>query len=222
MPVYNEKGSLAAVLERVLALPLDKEVIVVDDGSTDGTAEFLKGAFEGRPGLRILYQTPNQGKGAALAAGFAAATGFAVAVQDADLELDPADLPAVAAPVLDGRAAACYGSRFLQGRGRAAPASYWANRLLTSLTNLLHGSSLTDMETCYKCVRLDVLRSLKLAARRFDIEPEVTAKLLRHGHGIMEVPVRYQPRSKSEGKKIGWRDGLSALKAVVKHRFAPL
>lgn len=222
IPVYNERETLRAVLSRVAALPLDKEVLVVDDGSTDGSRAILEEEAAGRSGIRVLYQEPNQGKGAALRRGFREARGEVIIVQDADLELDPEDIPKVVAPVLDGRALVVYGSRFLGSPARPAQLSYWANRFLTGLTNLLYGGLVTDMETCYKCCHASVLKRFAIESDRFDFEPEITAKLLRLGYRIQEVPILYRPRSEKEGKKIGWRDGLRAIYTLVKYRLVPL
>jgi glycosyltransferase involved in cell wall biosynthesis len=171
--------------------------------------------------VRVIFQTPNQGKGAALRRGFREAAGEAVIVQDADAELDPGDIPRVAAPVLSGRVAVAYGSRFLGGRGGARGISFLANRILTALTNLLYGSALTDMETCSKCCRADVLRRFSIDSDRYNVEPEMTAKLRRLGYAIEEVPVAYRPRTVSQGKKIGWRDGIEAVWTLVKYRCLP-
>lgn len=218
IPCYNERGTIAAVLERVLALPLDKEVLVVDDGSKDGSSEVLAG-FSGRPGLRVLTQSPNQGKGAALRRGFGEARGEVVVVQDADLELDPEDLVRVVEPVAAGQAEVSYGTRFAAGAPKHLTLSYAANRFLTTLTNVLFGSSITDMETCFKCFKAPVLKRFVIESDRFDFEPEITAKVLRLGYRIHEVPIVYRPRTHAQGKKIGWRDGLKAISVLLRYRF---
>jgi glycosyltransferase involved in cell wall biosynthesis len=221
VPVYNEAGTVAQVIERLLTieLPVAREILVVNDGSTDRTREVLDG-FPARPGLlRIVHAAKNGGKGSAIRRGFDEARGSIVAIQDADLELDPAQLAELIAPILEGHARVVYGSRFLAGRPRAPWMTIAANRFLTAVTNALYGSRLTDMETCYKVMRTDVARGLGVTANRFDIEPEITARLLRQGHRIVERPVRFEPRGRSQGKKIGWRDGVRALVVLASNRF---
>ncbi len=222
IPVYNERDTVKEVVERVCRLPIEKEVLVVDDGSRDGSGEILKNEVSKLPDVRVIFQQPNQGKGAALRRGFREAMGDVIIVQDADLELDPREILKVTAPVLDGEADVVYGSRFLGGWARPASAAYWANRILTALTNVLYGAVVTDMETCYKCCRAEVLSRFRIESDRFDFEPEITAKLLRLGYKIREVPVHYNPRSVAGGKKIGWRDGLKAIAVLFKYRFMTL
>jgi len=221
--VFNEAATVAAVVDRLLTieLPAPREIIVVNDGSRDATRSVLD-AIAGAepPGLTVVHAEENRGKGHAIRLGFKAARGTIVAIQDADLELDPAQLADLVAPLLQGEAVAVYGSRFLAGTPDAPPLTLAANRVLTALTNTLYGASLTDMETCYKIMRTDVARALDLHADRFDIEPEITAKLLLAGHAIVERPVRFSPRSRAAGKKIGWRDGFKAIAVLVKHRFS--
>ncbi|RPJ70823.1 MAG: glycosyltransferase family 2 protein [Acidobacteria bacterium] len=221
VPVFNEAGTLAAVLDRLrcIALPIDREIIVVNDGSTDGTGDILSG-LGNVSGLTVLHADRNRGKGHAIRLGLKGAAGTIVAIQDADLELDPAQIAMLVQPILDGEAAVVYGSRFLGGRPNAPWRTIAANRFLTTLTNILYGASITDMETCYKVMRTDVARSLGLESNRFDIEPEITAKLLRRGHEIVERPVRFDPRSRAAGKKIGWRDGVEAVRTLVRIRVA--
>jgi len=212
---------VAAVIERLLSidLPLPREIIIVNDGSTDGTRAVLE-ALPSRPDvLRVIHAPRNGGKGRAIRIGFAAAQGTILAIQDADLELDPAQLAVLVAPILEGRTRVVYGSRFLAGTPDAPVHTIVANRFLTGLTNLLYGARITDMETCYKLMETPIAQSLDLQANRFDIEPEITAKLLRAGHHIHEVPVRFEPRSRAQGKKIGWRDGVKAIDVLLRHRF---
>jgi len=222
VPVYNEVRTVLAVIERLQAidLPLAREILIVNDGSTDGTREVLESGGRGTGnGIRVIHVSPNAGKGAAIRRGFNDARGTIVAIQDADLELDPQQLSALVTPILRGEARVVYGSRFLVGRPAAPWLTIAANRALTATTNLLFGSSITDMETCYKIMRADVARSLQLDANRFDIEPQITARLLRAGHRIYELPVKFEPRSRAQGKKIGWRDGVRAIEVLVKERF---
>jgi glycosyltransferase involved in cell wall biosynthesis len=222
VPVYNEVRTVGAVVDRLLsiALPAAREILVVNDGSTDGTREALD-QLTPHPGvLRVLHAPINGGKGSAIRIGFANARGSVFAIQDADLELDPAQLASLVQPILDGRSRIVYGSRFMAGRPAAPWLSIVANRTLTAVTNLLYGARITDMETCYKVMTAEVARGLSLQANRFDIEPEITAKLLRAGHTILELPVTFEPRSRAQGKKIGWRDGVQAIRVLVRHRFS--
>ena len=219
VPVFNEAGTVASVIDRLLTIEFSapREIIVVNDGSTDGTRAALDNLPE-NPILHIVHADRNHGKGHAVRLGFVRARGTVIAIQDADLELDPAQLPDLVGPVLRGEAEAIYGSRFLQPT--TAPFMTIAgNKALTMLTNLLFGSSLTDMETCYKVMRGDIARSLALSANRFDIEPEITARLLLGGHRIVERPVRFDARSRMAGKKMRWRDGWMALRVLFAQRL---
>lgn len=222
VPVYNEEATIGTVIRLLLTMPLPapREIIVVNDGSHDGTRQALE-ALRAEPGmLDIVHLPQNRGKGHAVRTGFARARGTVVAIQDADLELDPTQLSGLVAPILAGTTRVVYGSRFLNGAGEASGIGLLGNRVLTSFTNLLYGSSLTDMETCYKVMRTDVARSLTLTRDRFDIEPEITAQLLRQGHRIEERAVRFTPRTKAAGKKMRWRDGIQAIAVLVTSRLA--
>ncbi|MGA2111978.1 MAG: glycosyltransferase family 2 protein [Anaerolineales bacterium] len=219
IPVFNEKATLAEIVRRVRATRLATEIIVVDDGSTDGTREVVA-ELQARGLIRAFYQPKNQGKGAAVRAGIQAATGEYILIQDADLEYNPKDYPNLLQPIEDGIADAVYGSRFLGAPRRVT--MFWhllANRLLTLATNLLYNSILSDMETGYKAFRASVVRPIHLRANRFDFEPEITAKLLKRGARLFEVPISFNPREYSEGKKIRMRDAVAAVWALVKYRI---
>ena len=222
VPVYNEARTVAAVVHRLLSidLPAPREIIVVNDGSTDDTTAVLNTLATIDERLHVIHAERNAGKGAAIRLGLDRSRGTIIAIQDADLELDPAQLTSLLEPILRGETAVVYGSRFLTGRPAAPWKTLVANRTLTAITNALFGSRLTDMETCYKIMRADVARSLNLSSNRFDIEPEITAKLLMAGHRILERPVVFAPRNRAEGKKIGWRDGVRAVRVLFAHRFS--
>jgi glycosyltransferase involved in cell wall biosynthesis len=208
MPVFNEMATIDEIIPRVLGIPIPVELIVVDDCSTDGTRQHLQ-EMQREYGFNLLLQERNQGKGAALRRGFAAVTGNMVAIQDADLEYSPEEL----------RADVVYGSRFL-GRHRVFLFThYLGNRVLTTLTNILYNTMLTDMETCYKVMRREVLNGLDLESNGFGIEPEITAKIFKRGYRVYEVPISYDGRTYEEGKKISWRDGVVALWVLLKNRF---
>ncbi len=215
IPVYNERTTILKILERVQAVPYDKEIIAVDDGSTDGTRELLAQA----EGVTVLYHDRNRGKGAAIVTALAHATGDIIVIQDADLEYDPRDYKQLIEPIVEGRAKVVYGSRFL---GPRMAMFFWhmlANKMLTLMTNILYDAILSDMETGYKAFRADVIKGMRLRSHRFDFEPEVTAKVLKRGIRIFEVPIAYYGREYSEGKKIGVKDGFVAVWTLLKYRF---
>ncbi len=219
IPVYNEKDTVLEVIHRVQIVDLPKEIIVVDDCSTDGTREILQD-LPASGDLKIVYQPKNQGKGAALRAGFAYVSGDIVIIQDADLEYNPADYSVLIQPILDNKADVVYGSRFLGGPHRVL--FYWhsvGNHILTMLSNMLTDLNLTDMETCYKAFDASILKKLRLSENRFGFEPEFTAKVAKARCRIFEVPISYSGRDYSEGKKIGWKDGIAAIYFIFKYRF---
>jgi len=239
IPVYNEKATIEEILRRVLETGLRKEIVIVDDCSTDGTRQYLESMIEaqgkgetwapahdgGDPvdvrELRIFFQTENQGKGAALRRGFRESTGDIVLVQDADLEYDPKDYPTLLDPIIDGRADVVFGSRFLAGPQRVH--LFWhyvANRALTLLSDVMTNLKLTDMETCYKVFRKEVLQGINLRSNRFGFEPEITAKISKGKWRIYEVPISYAGRTYEEGKKITWKDGLQALWCIFRYNIA--
>ena len=224
IPVYNERTLIPQIIERVKAAPLPDgltmEIVVVDDCSTDGTREWLAEHVASRPDVRVCLHDKNAGKGAALRTGFAAVTGDIVIVQDADLEYDPREYPQVLTPLLDGRADVVFGTRFLGQTHRVL--YYWhsvGNWMLTTLSNMLSNVNLSDMECCYKAFRTDVLRRITLTENRFGFEPEITAKVARLGCRIYEVSVSYSGRTYADGKKIGWKDGVSAIRCILKYNL---
>ena len=221
VPVFNESRTVASVIARLMTidLPVPREIVVINDGSSDGTREVLDALPVQGDAVTILHVAQNAGKGAAIRLGLRHARGTIIAIQDADLELDPVQLAALVTPIVGGETNVVYGSRFLAGRPDAPWLTVLANRTLTLLTNVLFGARITDMETCYKIMRTDVARALELESNRFDIEPEITAKLLLSGHRIQELPVYFKPRQRAEGKKIGWRDGFHALRVLAGYRF---
>lgn len=219
IPVYNEESTVIEVIEKVAAikLPVDREIIVVDDGSNDGTAALLE---SNQRQIAKLYSSPvNVGKGAAIRIGLSLAKGDIILLQDADLETDPDEYLQLLQPILDGKTSVVYGSRFLKKNVLVPRLRRFANYFLTQMTNLFFGSRLTDMETAYKVFTKEVAGKLKLRANRFDIEPEITARICQAGYKIVEVPISYNPRTVSEGKKINWRDGIKAIATIVKCRF---
>jgi len=220
MPVYNEEATVKEIVARVLAESHEKELIIVDDGSADNTLAILEWLSK-RYGdtIKLLSHETNKGKGAAVRTALTQVSGDVVIIQDADLEYDPQDYEGLVGPIKKGTADVVYGSRFLEGRRGTLFSAYLANRFLTFLTNLLYNANLTDMETCYKAIRASLLEDLVLRSNAFDIEPEITAKLLKAGARLREVPIRYAGRTYQEGKKIGWRDGLQAIWTLLKYRF---
>jgi glycosyltransferase involved in cell wall biosynthesis len=221
IPVFNESATLPTVLETVLGISFDKEILIVDDGSTDGTREYLeKVAQNPMEGVRVFFHEQNRGKGAALRTGFREVQGDIVIIQDADLEYDPQDYPALLKPILDGRADVVYGSRFLGGPHRVL--FFWhyvGNKLITLISNMLTNLNLSDMETCYKVFRSEVIKNLAFTSNGFAIEAELTVKIARAGYRIYETPISYSGRDYSEGKKITWKDALPTLWALIRFRF---
>jgi glycosyltransferase involved in cell wall biosynthesis len=221
IPAYNERDTVEKLLDQVIAVPLEgmqKEIVVVDDGSSDGTRDILKKRADAGD-IQLFLQPRNQGKGAAVREGLRRATGDILLIQDADLEYDPADYPILLKPILTGKADVVYGSRFL---GEHKAMYFWhsvGNQILTLVTNVLFDSTLTDMETCYKVFTAEIARKLKLKSERWGFDPEITASILKLGYRIYEVPVSYAGREYWEGKKIGWRDALTVLATLLRYRF---
>ena len=224
IPVYNEVKTFTQLLEKVEAVDLgdiEKEIIIVDDYSTDGTRDLLKDVK-----YKVIFQEKNGGKGRAVRSGFEHITGDIVIIQDADLEYNPEDYKELLKPILDGRAKVVYGSRLLDDKIKKMEKEGWksshylGNIILSKLTSFIYGTKITDMETCYKVMKKEVLDSFKLKAQRFDLEPEITAKVLKKGHRIVEIPIEYDGRDFKEGKKINWRDGVKAVYYLLKYRFS--
>lgn len=214
IPVFNEVGTILKVIERVRAVPFDKEIIVVDDASKDGTCELLEKCGDG---IRVLSHSTNQGKGAAVRTALPHITGDIVIIQDADLEYDPSEYPRLIAPILEGKADVVYGSRFLGGPHRVL--LFWhfvGNRMVTTFSNMLTDLNLTDMETGYKAFRVEVMKRIRIESNRFGFEPEITAKVAKMGCRVFEVPISYSGRDYSEGKKINWKDGIAAIYWIIK------
>lgn len=220
MPVFNERNTIKEILRRVRQVDLgelEREIVIVDDGSSDGTRDIL--AMEEDSGTRVICHAENRGKGAAVRTGFAAASGDLIIIQDADLEYDPEDYPNLLDPVLKGKAQVVYGSRFTGPRKNMLFWHFVGNRFLALVTNVLYNTTLSDMETCYKLFTREALEGIELTSDHFDIEPELTAKILKKKIRIYEVPISYAGREIEEGKKITWRDGIPAMWALVKYRF---
>ncbi len=221
MPVYNEAQTLSTLIDRIRAVPIDKELIIVDDCSTDGTSELLKSLDEGKyPDVKVVYHNVNQGKGAAIRTAIPLATGEFCIIQDGDLEYWPEDYPVILSAFDGDLIDAVYGSRFTKGWPQnMRPMNRLVNLLLARMVRGLFGVRMTDEATCYKAFRTDILRAIPLECRRFEFCPEVTAKVIRRGHRLVEVPIRYEARSFSEGKKIRWTDGVSAIWTLIRWRF---
>jgi len=219
IPVYNERSTVAEIIRRIRAveIPLTLQVIVVDDGSSDGSDKVLQALEDST--VRVIRHTHNQGKGAAIRTGMEAMTGDLLLIQDADLEYDPDDWPRLLEPILKGKARVVYGSRFTGERKNMLPLHWFGNRLLSLVTNVLYSSTLSDMETCYKLFDVEVLKGITIVSDRFEFEPEITAKVMRRGFRIYEVPISYAGREANDGKKITWRDGFGAMAALIRFRF---
>jgi len=218
IPVYNERGTIAEVIRRVQEQPFEKEIVVVDDCSTDGTRDLLQGT-QWPENVHVLYHRKNRGKGAAIRTALDTVSKEIIIIQDADLEYNPNDFAIVLKPILDGVADVVYGSRFLGTHRAFMLHHYIGNKLLTLTTNVLYNNILTDMETGYKAFRAPVLKGVRIRSNRFDFEPEITAKVLKQGFRIYEVPIYYAGRDYAEGKKITWRDGFAAMWALIRFRF---
>ncbi|MBM4167082.1 MAG: glycosyltransferase family 2 protein [Ignavibacteria bacterium] len=220
IPVYNEVGTIRAIVEKVRAVPLEKEIIIVNDASTDGTKEELARIEKKFPELKIFHHEKNKGKGGAVHTGISTMSGEVMLIQDADLELDPNDYPALIQPIEEKKTSVVYGSRELGIRNQHLYFSFYlGGKMVSWFANILYGSSLTDAPTGYKVLRSDVVKSLNLRCERFDFDPEITAKVLKRGITIIEVPISYYPRTKEAGKKIGWKDGIVALWTLLKYKF---
>ncbi len=218
VPVYNERRTIELLLQKVRAVPIDKEIIVVDGHSIDGTIDLLR-AQERQPDTRVIYQPRRNGRGSALKEGIALARGEFLIFQDADLELDPNDYPALLAPLERGEADVVFGSRFLQGRPPMTFLQYWGNRVINKAVNLLYGTRLTDVETCYQVFRRELISGMTIHNNDFAFTVELTVKLIKAGHRIVEIPITYIPRGRAEGKKIYWKDGFVSLWTLVKYRI---
>ena len=221
VPVYNERSTIDQVIALIQAVPVEKEIILIDDGSKDGTREILERYAFGAPGVQVIFHDENKGKGSAVRTGIRVATGDAIIIQDADLEYDPRDYRPLLEAMEEGKANVIYGSRFIHKTKVTAFWHRFVNYFLTGLANYLYSAKLTDMETCYKLFRTEILKGMEIVSQSFEIEVELTAKVLKKGERIFEVPISYKGRSYHEGKKIGWRDGVKALWALLRYRFGP-
>ena len=222
IPIYNEVEHIEEILRQIKAVDigLEKELILVDDCSTDGTREILNKLQDSEDNsVKIFYHEVNRGKGATLRTGFQHVTGDITLIQDADLEYDPQDYPKLLQPILENEANVVYGSRFMEGRQHGLLRSYIANRFLTSLSNIVNGTKITDMETCYKVIKTDILKDIKLRSDRFGFEPEITAKLAKRKCKIVDVPISYRGRDYHEGKTVSWKDGVAAIFHIIRFRF---
>lgn len=219
MPCFNERATILEIVNRVRGVPLEKEIILIDDGSVDGTRDLLR-SLE-KDGCRVLYHDKNRGKGRAIRTGLPAVSGDLIVIQDADLEYDPMDLVKLVQAFNSDGVAAVYGSRNLRGNARSSSSFYWGGRVLSWLTTVLYWCHITDEPTCYKMFRTSLLKSVDLRCEGFEFCPEVTAKVLRRGYKIVEVPISYHPRDFGEGKKIRWTDGLIAMWLLIRYRFLP-
>lgn len=219
VPVFNEEKTIKQILNKILVSKIEKDIIVVDDFSTDKSRKILK-KYSDENIIKLLVHNKNQGKGAAIRTGLKVANSDIILIQDADLEYDPEDYPKLIQPILEEKAQVVYGTRIHSLSNKDMHSlHYFGNKLLTSITNILFGSKISDMETCYKVFKSEVIKDMKLRARRFDFEPEITAKILKRGYKIHEVPIKFAPRSFKEGKKITWKDGIQHLYYLIKYRF---
>ena len=220
MPVFNEHKTIREIIAKVQAVPIEIELVIVDDASTDGTREILKAEYEGKQGIQVYYHEKNKGKSGAIKTGIPHATGEIISIQDGDLETDPNDFVALTAPIKSGEASVVYGSRYLQPKEESLYFAYkFGARFLSVVVNVMYGQNITDEATCYKVFRSEILKSIPLEYDRFEFCPEVTAKVSKLGYKIKELPMNYYPRSFEEGKKMNWRDGVKALWVLVKFRF---
>ncbi|MCM8816741.1 MAG: glycosyltransferase family 2 protein [Candidatus Omnitrophica bacterium] len=219
IPVYNEKSTIKSLVDKVLDVPLEKEIIIVDDGSTDGTRDILKKLAEEKNNIKVLFQPQNKGKGYAIRKAIPEITGDVVVIQDADLEYDPMDFLKLLKLIEEGKADVVYGSRILGKNPKSSFSFYIGGKFLSFLTNILYGTSITDEPTCYKMFRSNIIKSINLRCKGFEFCPEITAKIAKKGIKIVEVPIKYNPRTKKEGKKIRWKDGLVAIWTLIKNRF---
>lgn len=216
MPVYNEKRTIREIVQKVMEVNLEKELIIVDDNSSDGTREILKNEYEGKDNIKIIYKEKNEGKTSAIVEGLKNISGDIIIIQDADLEYEPKDYSKLIEPIIEDKVDVVYGSRFLNKKYKFS-AWYFANKFLTHLANLFTGLKLTDMETCYKTFKSNIIKDIKIESNRFGFEPEITVKIAKRKYRIKEVPISYYPRNFVEGKKIGWKDGFSAIWTIIKY-----